>query len=127
VRTAYVLTTAVVVVLVLVQAVIAGQFLFDGADIKVHGYIGNASFVFGLAAAALAVLSRLQRWLIALNVLLVVALFSQTGLGYVGRESSTAASWHVPLGVTTFGLAVAALTGALVALYGGRLAADPPA
>jgi len=114
-RTAHLVTTALVVLLVLVQAAIAGQFLFGSGDIKVHGYIGNASFALALVAGVLAVLARVPRWLLALNVALVAALFSQTGLGYVGRESAAAASWHVPLGVASFGLAVAALTGALVA------------
>lgn len=125
-RTAYLVATGIVVALVLVQAALAGQFLFGSADIKVHGYVGNASFAFGLVAAGLAVAARVPRWVVALGVLLVVALFSQTGLGYVGRESTSAASWHVPLGVTTFGLAVAALTGALVALYGLRPAGESP-
>ena len=27
------------------------------------------------------------------------------GLGYVGRETSAAAAWHIPVGVAIFGLA----------------------
>ena len=30
---------------------------------------------------------------------------AQVGLGYVGRETSQAAAWHVPTGVAIFGLA----------------------
>ena len=32
---------------------------------------------------------------------------AQTGLGHARRTSPEAASWHVPLGVAIFGLAVA--------------------
>jgi len=33
---------------------------------------------------------------------------AQTGLGFAGRESTTAAMLHVPLGVATFGVALVA-------------------
>lgn len=95
------------VALVLVQAVIAGQSLFGGWTIDVHGWLGNASFVLGVLLVALAVRSRLGPALTLLAAGLVIAMFVQTGLGYAGRTSLVAASWHVPLGVTVFGLAVA--------------------
>ncbi len=101
------------VLMVALQAVIAGQYLFQGADIALHGYVGNGSFLVGIAVAAIAIVGKLPTWLRVLSVLAVLALFAQTGLGYVGRESGFAASWHVPLGVLTFGIAVALLTGGL--------------
>jgi hypothetical protein len=116
---AYLASTALVVVLVLVQAGIAGQFLFGDADIRLHGYIGNASFALAVIAAALAFFARVPGWLMLLSFVLVLALFSQTGLGYVGRDSTTAAAWHVFLGVTSFGVSVAALTGAIVGVRRG--------
>jgi hypothetical protein len=30
--------------------------------------------------------------------------FAQVGLGFVGRETSEAAAWHIPVGVAIFGL-----------------------
>ena len=51
----------------------------------------------------LALLGRHDRTRLVLSALLVVALFAQTGLGYVGRETAEAAAWHVPLGVAIFG------------------------
>jgi hypothetical protein len=36
-----------------------------------------------------------------------VLVTAQIGLGYAGRESAGAASWHVPNGVIIFGLTVA--------------------
>jgi len=90
--------------LVLAQAVVAGQYLFGDWSIPVHGYMGNASFVLGLVLLGLAVVGRRDRTRLVLSALLVAALFAQTGLGYVGRETPEAAAWHVPLGVAIFGL-----------------------
>jgi len=41
----------------------------------------------------------------AIAVALMALSFAQVGLGYVGRETTAAAAWHVPVGVTIFGLA----------------------
>jgi hypothetical protein len=109
-RLAFVVLTAVVTLLVLVQAALAGQFLFGTGDIEVHGYVGNASFALGVVAVVIAFAGRLSGLVVALSTALVALLFAQTGLGYVGRESTTAASWHIPLGVTAFGVSAAALT-----------------
>ena len=97
----------ILVLLILVQATLAGQFLFNGSEIDVHGYIGNGSFFLGLVAAALVVFGRGSVWLTVAAVALFAALFAQIGLGYAGRESAAAASMHIPVGVTSLGLAVA--------------------
>ena len=94
------------VVLVLLQAMIAGQALFGGWAIDVHGWIGNGSFALGLVLVVLALRSRVGTGGTLVAVALVVAMFVQTGLGYAGRTVLGAASWHVPLGVAIFGLAV---------------------
>lgn len=93
----------VLLALVLAQAVVAGQALFGDWSISVHGYMGNASFVLGLVLVGLAVVGRSDRGRLVLSLVLVAALFAQTGLGYVGRETAEAAAWHVPLGVAIFG------------------------
>lgn len=99
-------SSCLLVVLVLVQAALAGRHLFQGSSIAVHGYIGNASFTLGIVIAVLVGLTRnAPWWLLALATAVLAGLFGQTGLGYVGRESAAAASWHIPLGVTIFGLA----------------------
>lgn len=94
------------VVLVLLQAVIAGQALFGGWAIDLHGWIGNGAFALGVVLIVLAVRSGVGKGGTLVAVALVVAMFVQTGLGYAGRTALGAASWHVPLGVATFGLAV---------------------
>lgn len=96
----------VLAALVLAQAVVAGQALFGDWSIRVHGFMGNASFVLGLALVVLAAVGRADRIRLLWSAVLVAALFAQTGLGYVGRETAEAAAWHVPLGVAIFGLAV---------------------
>lgn len=112
--TAFVAGAWLLVVLVLVQAAMAGQALFEGFDIEIHGYVGNASFTLGVVLFGLALFGRLPRLLMALAAVDLVGLFVQTGLGYVGREETWAASVHVPLGVTVFGLTVALATLALL-------------
>lgn len=97
----------ILVILILAQATLAGQFLFNGGEIDVHGYLGNGSFLLGLVAAALVIFGRGPIWLVVAAVALLAALFAQIGLGYAGRESAAAASMHIPVGVTSLGLAVA--------------------
>ena len=104
-----IIASGALVVLIMVQAALAGQFLFNGADIALHGHIGNGSFVLGVVIAGLLALARGSVWLTATAGVLLVALFAQTGLGYVGRESLDAASIHIPLGVACLGLAVAVM------------------
>lgn len=106
-HTAYFAANAVLMVLVLLQAALAGQALFSTTGFEVHGYIGNASFALGLVGALLAFASRAGRGFLTASAVLLVALFAQTGLGYVGRETASAAQIHVPLGVATFGLTIA--------------------
>lgn len=96
----------VLAALVLAQAVVAGQALFGDWSIRVHGFMGNGSFVLGLVLLVLALVGRSDRRRLVLSAVLVAALFAQTGLGYVGRETAEAAAWHVPLGVTIFGFSV---------------------
>ena len=112
--TAYLAVNAVIAVLILVQAALAGQALFmadagwpESTEITVHGIIGNGTFTLGFVAAVLAFLAKVGKGLLTANAVLLLALFAQTGLGYVGRETMGAASIHIPLGVTSFGLAVA--------------------
>ena len=91
-------------VLVLVQATLAGQHLFQGDSITLHGILGNVTFTLTIVGAVLAVVRRCSGLIFALSVALVALAFSQVGLGYVGRETLEAASFHIPVGVAIFGL-----------------------
>jgi hypothetical protein len=93
-------------VLVLVQAALAGQHLFEGQDlIELHGYLGIGTFVLALVGLGTTLLVRGSDAVdFGLAVALAALAFAQIGLGYVGRETLSAAAWHIPLGVTIFGL-----------------------
>lgn len=109
-RRAYPLLTAVVSLLVLVQAVLAGRALFGSWSITVHGVVGNATFALAAALVVVAAVGRVGRHEVAVAVALAVVLMAQIGLGYAGRDSAEAAAWHIPNGVLAFGLAAHQLT-----------------
>ncbi len=90
---------------VLVQAGLAGRHLFEGSSISLHGILGITTFALTVLGVALAVARRSDARAFFTAVALMALAFAQIGLGYVGRETSAAAAWHIPLGVTIFGLA----------------------
>lgn len=104
-KSGYQFVNAALAVLILIQAVVAGQALFGEWDIEIHGWMGNASFMLAVGSAVLALWTRATRGALVISIALVLAMFAQTGLGYIGRTTATAASLHVPLGVLIFGLA----------------------
>jgi hypothetical protein len=107
------ITSLLVLLLVLIQAVFAGRGLwFGGNAINIHGGIANLT---GLAVLAQLVLvfvaglrGRASTPIIVTNVVLFILTFAQFGLGYGGRDNATAASLHVPNGVLIFGVATLA-------------------
>ncbi len=120
--TAMMAAAALTGVLVLAQAALAGQFLrvdnTNGDLQKIHGYIGNAVFLFAIAQAALIVVSgltgRLRSGLLSMAITLVVLTTAQLGLGYSGRDrDGIAAALHIPLGVLIFGIAMANISMAM--------------
>ena len=91
-------------VLVLVQAALAGQHLFEGSSISVHGVIGELVFALTVVGLGLAIARRCDGLVFGLAVALMALAFAQVGLGFVGRDTTAAAAWHIPVGVTIFGL-----------------------
>jgi len=110
---AYRWLTIVTAAFVIVQAVLASQWLFKGETdlLDVHEMVANIFFLLVVAQAILTVLIKFPgRWgrqLVLMNGLLVLLTLVQIGLGYSGRDSADAKAWHVPMGVLLFGLAVA--------------------
>lgn len=107
------ITSALVLLLVLIQAVFAGRGLwFGGNAIDIHGGIANLTGLVVLAQLVLVFVAGLsgsfRTSLIATNVLLFILVVVQFGLGYGGRDNATAASLHVPNGVLIFGVATVA-------------------
>jgi len=111
--TAYVAGTAILALLVAIQALLAGRWIAGLGQIEIHGHVGNASFVVGIVLLVLALVARLPRRQLWLAAIVLVLLFTQTGLGYVGRNNAEAASWHVFLGVMTFAAVVLQHVGAI--------------
>ncbi|MEE9417048.1 MAG: hypothetical protein V3V01_17345 [Acidimicrobiales bacterium] len=110
------LGAAILVILIGLQAVIAGQFLFGDWGIDSHAALGNAAFTvaFLIAAIAFAKLDGAVRRVIA--VVILVLLTAQIGLGYTTRTSGGAAALHIPLGVAVFGAVLYQLLAAWPAL-----------
>lgn len=92
-------------VIVLVQAALAGQYLFEGSSISLHGMLGELTFALTVVGLVLTIVRRREGPEFFLAVALMALSFAQVGLGFVGRDTSAAAAWHIPLGVTIFGLA----------------------
>lgn len=100
--------TIFVSLLVLTQAALAGHSnrLFGSINIEIHGFVGNAVFTLLIVSLVIAAVTRAGTARLATLAALTVLATAQIGLGYVGRTSTEAAGWHVPLGVTIFGLTV---------------------
>lgn len=95
---------------VLLQAVLAGQFISGSSDqLGLHGAVGGILELLGLVLLLLALVHRLfgERSRLALwgSVGLAVALQVQAGLGWAPGAVPT--SIHVPLGMCVFAGAVA--------------------
>jgi len=118
---AYQGTSLLLITAVLIQAVLAGRGWFlDGDVIKIHGYVGNATFLLAVALATLGLAATRSIRVVLPLALLVILTTVQIGLGYAGRDSATAAAWHVPNGVLIFGLSVLAAVSALRASANGE-------
>ena len=109
-RRAYAPLAAVVAILVLFQAVLAGRSLFGSWSITVHGVVGNATFALAALLAVIAGVGRAGRHAVGAAVALTLVLTAQIGFGYAGRDSIEAAAWHIANGVLAVGLAVHQLT-----------------
>lgn len=95
-------------VLLLLQPILAGQFLFEDRNdlVDVHEALGNVIFLCAAGQLALAYLARRTYGigLVGHNFGLLVLVVAQIGLGYAGRDSSSSLAYHIPLGVLLFGM-----------------------
>lgn len=103
-------TAAATGVVVIIQAVMAGQWLAGHASIiALHGVLGNLAYIGAIAMVAIGFLA----WRrgggaarLGLALLLVLMMTGQLGLGYIGRKQAWAAGMHIPLGVLIVALLV---------------------
>jgi hypothetical protein len=121
---AFKIVSVLAVVIFLLQPVLAAQGYWR-ADvypdlINIHGIVGDSSFLVVIVQAGLALYGATKRIfstrIAVINLVILGLLVTQIGLGYTGRESAIAVSWHVPNGVLLFGLAVLNATLALTRL-----------
>lgn len=104
--------------LVLIQAWMAGQSLFGDFSIVVHGIVGNVSYLIAVVALVLAAVARAPKGALIVAAVVVLLMTVQIGIGYMGRESAGAASWHIPNGVLLFGLTVFQISKATAVVKG---------
>ena len=101
------LVAGLVALLILVQAVLAGQFTYNEPDLKnVHEIMGNILFMLAIVQLALAWLTR-DAWrykMVIWSALVLLLIVAQIGLGYGSRTSGDSAAIHIPLGVFLFSL-----------------------
>lgn len=97
--------SAVIAATVVVLAFLAGRFLFLGdLIIETHGYIGNTVFLLALVNLGVVMATKPDGVTAAVAGLVVLLIFAQIGLGYVGRDTADAAALHIPNGVLLMGL-----------------------
>ena len=103
------IVAGIVTLLVLVQAVLAGQFLTgDEEDLEnVHKIVGYALFMLALVQLALAWQSR-DAWryrMVIWSAVILLLMVAQIGLVSGGDDNSgDAAAIHIPVGVFLFAL-----------------------
>jgi hypothetical protein len=114
---AFVIAVHVTAALVLLQAVLGGRII-AGDDVRtVHQMIGNLVFLAAVAQLVLVFLAgvpgRLRTALIVANVLMLVLVVAQIGMGYSARDDANVRGWHVTNGALVFALATANVSLAL--------------
>ena len=105
------IVAGLLVLLALNQAFLAGRGQFVNRDfLAVHGVLGELIFLMVVVHLVLVLTAgvhgALHRSLLGINLLLLVLVPLQLGLGYAGTTSGEAAAWHLPNGVLIFGLMV---------------------
>ena len=115
IRTILMISSGLTVLLVLVQAFLAGQYLNGhGGALGAHEIIADIVFLAVVAQAIITYLAGKQglvgRVDLILALVLVVLIVVQIGLGYGGTDGGQAEALHIPNGVLIFGLAAAAHT-----------------
>lgn len=120
------ITTAFLALGLLVQAWLGSSGFFNGEPdlITIHEILGNLFFLGAMIQVVLAFVAIQKnlapRALLYVSGLILLASAAQIGLGYAGRESAGAMSWHLPNGV----LLMALCTLALVHVWGRTITRD---
>jgi hypothetical protein len=110
----YLIVSAISALLVLVLAVLGGQYYGGEPDaITIHGHTANALFMLVVVQAVLAFAmgapGSLGRVLVGVGIATVVLTTAQIGIGYLVENNRGLIAIHIPNGVLIFGVAVFAL------------------
>ena len=73
-------------VLVLVQATLAGQHLFEGSSISVHGILGEVTFALTVVGLVLAIVRRCDGLVFGVAVVLMALAFARSGSASSGAR-----------------------------------------
>jgi hypothetical protein len=107
---ALVVAAWVIPVVILAQAVLAGQAWFvDPSLFALHGGLGHGLLLLSALVATFTWLVGTSKVVALLSTLVALGLVGQTGLGFAGHRGglAIASSLHVPLGVALLGASVA--------------------
>ncbi len=106
-RTIYQWLSVLMFAMLALQPVLGGWGWFrDRTAIDIHAMVANTIFMVAVLMMVLAVVAGFtRRNLIAgTNLLLLVMVFAQMGLGYGSRGRPDVAALHIPMGVFAFGV-----------------------
>jgi D-alanyl-lipoteichoic acid acyltransferase DltB (MBOAT superfamily) len=94
-----------IALLVLVNAILAGQIIsYEDRTKDLHAGIGDLTVLLAIAQVVLAYVTR-DAWrykMVIWSVVVLVLVVIQLGLGYSADDSRASASIHIPLGVFIF-------------------------
>jgi len=112
--TGYRWLTLVTMLGMLVQAVLGSQGSFYGGHrglLTGHAQVGNLFFLLVIVQAFLAFRLMTAKvtpsWILILNVVQVILVVAQIGLGYSTRDNIELTAWHIPNGVLLMGTCTA--------------------
>lgn len=104
---AYQALTVLVALLLIVQPVLIGQYWYSDPDyLDLHAVVANTLFLLIALQLVVCFLGRTKWGLatVAWNLVLLVLVVVQIGLGYSAENSEGSGSVHIPLGVIMFAL-----------------------
>lgn len=105
--------TVVIALAVLLQAVLAGQGLFNSKPDLINGHatVGDILAIVTILTGGLTIYLRklglLSTGTVIRNLVTVVLMVVQLMIGYATRDGSNAIAWHIPNGVLLMGLTTA--------------------
>lgn len=104
--TIYKWLTIVTALAMLVQAVLGSQGSFYGGHrglLAGHAQVGNIFFLLVVIQAFFSFQLNngriVPRWVLGLNIVLILLTVAQIGLGYSSRDNIAVVAWHIPNGV----------------------------